>query len=402
MNTSLCCNVAGFKSASCSAGIKKSKGSAGDFGIIAADNPVPAAGVFSKNSAAAAPVKISRLHLEKSRRIRAVLINSGNANACTGEQGRKNCLRLGYEASSMLNAEETEILHASTGVIGHQLPVDSMLDALPGLINSLDTSGGYNLARTIMTTDIVPKWNTVQGYLGGKRITVSGIAKGSGMIAPCMATMLSFILTDAVVSAEVLRRLLPDIAARTFNRVTVDSDTSTNDTAVIMASGNAGNPEISSENDPEYIHLRDLLYIAVHPLAKAIARDGEGATKLITVEAKGFGDDRACMTIARAIAESPLVKTAMFGCDPNWGRIIAAAGKTDVLFSPEDVSIFVSGNPVLLTGEPVPFDRDRLQSSLQSREVYISIQGSAQGGYASMYTCDYSYDYIKINAEYHT
>lgn len=401
METSLCCNVSGFRTACVRAGIKE-KTDGEDFGIIVAEKPVPAAGVFTLNSAAAAPVKLSRLHLNGGSPVRAVLVNSGNANACTGREGRENCLRLGRALAEGLDTDEEHVLYASTGVIGHQIPVQAMLERIPLLIRNLDNTAGFQLARTIMTTDTVPKWSTVHGYLGGRKVTVSGIAKGSGMIAPNMATMLGFVLTDAAVSSEILRKVWSDVTSCTFNRVTVDSDTSTNDTAIILASGKAGNSEISSEDSSEYARFRDLLFTAVNPLAKAIARDGEGATKLVKIEASGFGDDESCSVIARAIAESPLVKTALFGSDPNWGRIVAAAGKTGVDFSPENISVHVSGTPVLVRGTPVPFDRALLKASLDSHEVYISIQGNAARGYGHMYTCDYSYDYIKINAEYHT
>jgi glutamate N-acetyltransferase/amino-acid N-acetyltransferase len=280
--------------------------------------------------------------------------------------------------------------------------MEKMKAALPDLEKNLGAGNGFGLAQTIMTTDLVPKWTFVQGYIGGKRVTVSGIAKGSGMIAPDMGTMLSFVLTDAAVDKGVLQAVWEDVTADTFNRVTVDSDTSTNDTACIMANGQAGNPVIDSLDTPEGARFRALLFKAVNPLAKKIAEDGEGATKLIKVEASGFGDNEACGQVARTVAESPLVKTAMFGNDPNWGRIIAAAGRSGVEFPLESVFIDVCHTRVFSRGTPAHFNREQLSEKLKAKEVYISLFCKGEGGYAYFYTCDYSYDYIKINAEYHT
>ena len=222
------------------------------------------------------------------------------------------------------------------------------------------------------------------------------------MIAPHMATMLCFVVTDAAVEGNDLQRLWSEVTVATFNRTTVDSDTSTNDCAILMASGAAGNERVRASQPSEYARFRELVLAAVHPLAKLMAADGEGATKLVKVEAEGFGSDEACSRVARTIAESPLVKTAMFGCDPNWGRIIAAAGRSGVAFQPESVSIELSHVPVFVGGCPQDFDRDALVERLRSHEAYIRVRGGQAEGADYCYTCDYSYDYIKINAEYHT
>jgi glutamate N-acetyltransferase/amino-acid N-acetyltransferase len=277
-----------------------------------------------------------------------------------------------------------------------------MTAALPELTGNLSADNGFALAETIMTTDLVPKWTCVQGYIDGRKITIAGINKGSGMIAPNMATMLCFMITDAAVKPEILQKLWSEVAENTFNKVTVDTDTSTNDTAVILASGIAGNTEISAADSQEALHFKKLLFHAANPLAKMMAADGEGATKLIKVTAEGFGDKKLCDTVARTIAESPLVKTAMFGCDPNWGRIIAAAGRSGADFDPSDIDISICGITVLKAGTPQDFDAELLAVKLKAGEVYIDIFCGKASGRGHCYTCDYSYDYIKINADYHT
>ncbi len=397
-----CLNVSGFRTAWCKAGIKSSEQARGDLGMIVCDKPAVCAGVFTQSRAQAAPVYISRERISSREHIRAVLINSGNANACTGPEGEENCYALGRAAASHLNIAEEDVVFASTGVIGHQLPVDLIRRNIPELAGKLGTENGFGLAETIMTTDLVPKWTCVRGEINGAAVTVSGIAKGSGMIAPNMATMLSFVCTDAAVSRAVLENVWKDVTARTFNCVTVDTDTSTNDSAFIFSSGMAGNTPVETETGSAYEELRNLVYEAVLPLARMIAADGEGATKLITVRAEGFGDDDFCRRIARTVAESPLVKTAVFGNDPNWGRIIAAAGRAGVDFKLDSVNIHLCGVCVFSAGGPCEFDRAEVSSLMKEKEMEIKLHCSEGGGSALMYTCDYSYDYIRINAEYHT
>ncbi|MFH1706494.1 MAG: bifunctional glutamate N-acetyltransferase/amino-acid acetyltransferase ArgJ [Planctomycetota bacterium] len=402
MDTTICLRVAGFCTACTTAGIKRSSSAFGDMGLIVADRPAVAAGVFTQSRAAAAPVLVSRRHLAAGRPIGAILVNSGNANACTGAEGAANALALGADLARRLKLAPAQVLHASTGVIGHQLPVALMRKGLPVLVKGLAASNGFGLARTIMTTDLVPKWTCVEGYLDGRKITISGIAKGSGMIAPNMATMLSFVLTDAAVERKCLQRMWALVTADTFNRVTVDTDTSTNDSAFILAGGAAGNKRITDPTSAAGRHFMALLHQAVNPLARAIAIDGEGATKIITVTAAGFGSDAACDRVARTVAESPLVKTAMYGNDPNWGRIIAAAGRAGVPFPLSSISINLCRVPVFSKGAPAAFDRPALAARLKSSEVGIDLACGRGRGRARVYTCDYSYDYIKINADYHT
>ncbi len=401
-------DVPGFRTAAMHCGLKTATSKPPDLAILYSEIDAAAAGVFTTNIACAAPVRVSRRHLEGGGgRARAVVVNAGCANACTGEGGMADAMEMCRRAADRLGVPPVRVLVASTGVIGQRLPMDKLLpgiDLLADRVASRKRTGDFE--RAIMTTDMVPKTASASWRAGGsgrrRPVRIVGTCKGSGMIAPRMATMLAFIATDARISPEALRSALRDVAADTFNAVTVDGDTSTNDAALILANGLAGNRPISSPKGPAYESFRSALFEVCDSLARQIAADGEGAGKMVTVAVAGAGSKRDAERIARAIAESPLVKTAMAGCDPNWGRIIAAAGRSGARFDERRATVQISGRDVFRNGEPVEFDREEMKSLLKRREVSILFMAGAGKGAFRMYTCDLTHGYITINAEYHT
>ena len=329
----------GFKTAGVAAGIKKNGRS--DLGLIVSDVPASVAGVFTRNQIQAAPVRLDRERVAGGV-CRAVLVNSGNANCCTGAEGYRNAVRMGRAAASALNVPEAQVLVASTGVIGEPLPVERIESALPGLLRGLKTEGVMDFAEAIMTTDRVPKVVSRQGRLGGRTFTLTGVVKGAGMIRPDVATMLCFLMTDIAAAPDALREMLVAAADRSFNRITVDGDTSTNDTILLLANGLAGAAVDSDDARAAFQAVLDEVMLA---LAKWVVKDAEGSNKLVEISVRGALSDPDALRIADTIAHSPLVKTALFGEDANWGRILAAAGRAGVPLNPDTVDVFIGSGP---------------------------------------------------------
>ncbi|MHB1000420.1 MAG: bifunctional glutamate N-acetyltransferase/amino-acid acetyltransferase ArgJ [Armatimonadota bacterium] len=387
----------GFKAAGIRAGIKQS---GDDMALIVSDRPANAAGVFSLNVVKAACVTINKSRIS-GRKIKAILINSGNANSYTGEQGHKDALETAAKTASLLGVDANEVLVASTGVIGHLLPMDKMLAGIESAVQALSPDGGEYAARAIMTTDTYPKEVSAEIEISGTRVRIGGMAKGAGMICPNMATMLGFITTDAAISPEMLQRALSRSIEKSLNSVTIDGDSSTNDMVIMLANGMAGNPLISAEG-PDLALFQNALDEITISLAKLIAADGEGATKMIEITvagAKSFDDARQ---IAKTIANSPLFKTAMYGNDPNWGRVLAAAGRAGIDFDPGVVNLWFGDIALVQCGEPVKFPEDKAHDLLKYKEVKVRLEVGDGPGESTVWTCDFSYDYVKINAEYHT
>ena len=401
----------GFKAAGIHAGFRKNPERA-DFALIVADKPASAAGVFTTNRFCAAPVTVSREHLggpdQGFGRVQAVAINSGNANAATGEPGLAVARETCDIVSQVVGCTSDQVLVASTGVIGQQLDIAPFETGIPAAYDQLSVAGGADMARAIMTTDTHPKELAVTYESGvleyvGCTFTVGGCVKGSGMIMPNMATMIAVITTDAPVEPETLHRMLAACVNETFNKVTVDSDTSTNDTCILLASGAAApDCEPICEGSEAYEELAYALKVVCESLARAIAADGEGASRLITVNVTGAPSDEDADTAARAVANSPLVKTAVAGHDCNWGRIAMALGKCGVVFDQQDVSIDIMGMPVCRDGLTVPFDEDEALRRFEAPEITIWADLGAGEGEATVWTCDLTHEYIVINGDYRT
>ncbi len=389
----------GFVAAGIKAGIKKSGNH--DVGIIASTVPAAAGAVFTQNVMASPAVLFSRGVAQKDY-ARAIVFNAGCANACTGEQGMADARRMAALTEELMDIEKNEVYVCSTGVIGHLLPMDKVEKGIRDAHAALSVSGGEAATLAIQTTDTFVKKSAYEVMLGGKKAIIAGIAKGAGMIHPNMATMFSFITTDAAVQPAFLKRLVKNVADKSFNMVVVDGDTSTNDSMIVLANGLAGNPVIDSEQHPDYAAFYEAFLAVSQDLAKLIARDGEGATKFLTVEITGAVDDGAAKSVAMAIAKSPLVKTAFFGKDPNWGRIVCAAGYSGACFSPDKVSVALNGLLIFKDGMGTAPDAKRLQAVMEEHDITISVDLGAAGGAATVWTSDFSYDYVKINADYHT
>jgi len=391
----------GFRAAAVAAGIKKVP-SALDLALIVSDAPdTAAAGMFTTNIAAAAPVGLCRRHLAASRgRARAVIVNSGNANACTGRDGSHAALITAREVAKLLAFAPQQVLVASTGVIGVPLKVEQILRQLPILKESLSVENASSVARAIMTTDTVPKSVVLRGKIQGKTVHVAGISKGAGMIHPRMATMLSFITTDAAVAPHALRTMLREAVRVSFNAISVDGDTSTNDTVVLLASGLSGAQVHRNAGSGK--HFRAGLTELCQALARMIAKDGEGAQKLVTIEVRGARRASDAERIARAIANSPLVKTAIAGSDPNWGRIICAAGNSGVRFDPAKVEIRVNDFVLCRKGLDTGFDETAAKRELDAKELTVRLDLRLGQASARMWTCDLTHGYIDINASYRT
>lgn len=371
-----------------------------DIALLYSTVPAAAAGVFTLNKVKAAPVLVTMERVAGGL-AQALVVNSGNANACNGEQGMIDALAMGAEAAAALGIPEQFVLVSSTGVIGVKMPMEKVLPGIREAANSLSPDGGALAAEAIMTTDTCPKEAAVSLKLGGKVVTIGGMAKGSGMIHPNMATMLCFITTDAAVSPACLKKALKYAVDRSFNLITVDGDTSTNDMALLLANGLAGNPEIDEEG-PHYAAFRDGLTEVCTSLAVAVARDGEGATKLIEVEVKNAATMEDARLAARAVAGSSLVKAAVFGRDANWGRVLCAAGYSGAGFDPDRVDIFLGEEQVAKDGGSLIFSEERAQEILGRDTVKITIDLKIGAHNATAWGCDLSYDYVRINADYRT
>ena len=372
-----------------------------DVALIVADWPSVAAGVFTRNRVCAATVLLSREHLND-QIAQAVIVNSGNANACTGEQGLNNARQMATLVGEKLDVEPENVLVSSTGVIGVQLPMDAIGKGIQRAARALHDDGGHDAAQAIMTTDTVPKEVAAEAEVGGHTVRIGGMTKGAGMIAPNMATMLAFLATDTKIAGAPLQTALRKSVDMSFNRVTVDTDSSTNDTVQILATGAAGNPEITEASGDSYeAFCKGLEFVCIE-LAKKIAQDGEGATKLVEVVVKNAVNETEAEQAARAIAESPLVKTAVFGKDANWGRIMMAVGKSEARFDPYEVDVWLGDYQLVKDGMDSGFDEEKATQLFSEDTVTITANLNAGNAEATMWTCDYSYDYIKINADYRT
>lgn len=387
--------VPGFRLAGVAAGIKAN--GKPDLGLILADAAVSTAAVFTRNRVQAAPVTIARRRVKKGR-ARAILVNAGCANACTGEPGIAAAERATAAIAEALGIGAAEVIPASTGVIGALLPAEKIVAARAALIEALAPDGGDAFARAIMTTDQWPKIASTELPLGRGRARVMGIAKGAGMIHPDMATTLGFVITDAGAPPALLKEILRRAVDSTFNAISVDGDTSTNDTIVVMASGRAGTVRAGSKQARA---LGEALTSVLGALGESIVRDGEGARHLARIEVRGLGDDRAARAVARTIATSPLVKTALHGRDANWGRILAAAGRAGVPFDPERAEIRIGNETIVRGGMPIGREAEaRAARILQAPEYTIEVVLGEGKGRARYLTCDLGPDYVAVNANY--
>lgn len=386
----------GFTAAGVHAGLKRE--GRPDVALVAAASPVSAAAVFTTNAIVAAPVVVSRQHVADGR-AHAVVINAGNANACTGEGGIAAAHRMASATAEALGCSPMDVIVASTGVIGVELPVDLVASGIAEAASELDSRSGDHAAAAIMTTDTFAKQTALSFDLGGRTVTIGGMAKGSGMIKPNMATMLAVVTTDVPLTSGACDAALRSAVATTFNRVTVDSDTSTNDMAVLMASGEAGGALIDTDA-PELEAFTEALRTVCLELARMIARDGEGATKLVAVQVTGAADEIDAEIAAFAVAESPLVKTAIFGKDANWGRVAMAVGKSGAALDASALEITFAGITVCQSGTAVPFDEDEALEALGADEVDIVVDLGVGNATATVYTCDLTYEYVRINGEY--
>lgn len=386
----------GFMASGVCAGIKKSGRK--DVALVVAEKPCPAAAVFTTSSMAAAPVIVSREHVADGT-LRAIVVNAGNANACTGDAGVADARAMAASVADALGCAAPEVLVASTGVIGVPMPMDLVLSGIAEAAEALDLVAGEDAAEAIMTTDTFVKTTGVAFEADGIMYTVGGMAKGSGMIQPNMATMLAFVTTDAPLSSASCDKALRSAVGRTFNRITVDSDTSTNDMCVLMASGSAGGDTIDP-GDPGFPALAAAIEHVCGELARMVVRDGEGATKLITVTVTGAESEDDAEAAAFAVANSPLVKTAVFGADANWGRVAMAIGKSSAAVDQARVRITFAGILTCDGGTAVAFSEEAAAAALAEETVEIAVDLGLGLGEATVWTCDLSYDYVRINGEY--
>jgi glutamate N-acetyltransferase/amino-acid N-acetyltransferase len=390
--------VKGFTVGAAAAGMRKDN--ALDVCVIVSDPPCAAAGVFTRNRVCGEPVKLDRLHLRHPSH-RAIVANAKISNVCTGIEGLRDAREMAARLAARIGCQVAEVLVASTGIIGRRLPMERILPGIDNALAARSAKGWPQGAQAIMTTDTRLKMAGRRVKLGGKTVSIAGMAKGSGMIHPNMATMLCFVATDAAIDKALLQAILHRVVDRSFNCVTVDGDTSTSDTMLVLANGAAGNRRVSQDGPQARVFESALESLSVE-LARKIARDGEGAQHLVTIQVRGTRSDAAARKIAQTVATSPLVKTAIYGRDANWGRITAAAGRAGVPFAVRNLSLRMNGFLVFESGRPVPFDESALTQTLHREEISIDIVvGTAQGG-ATVWTCDLTDAYIRINADYRT
>ena len=399
------CAAQGFRAAGLHVGVKTHNTSKKDVALIVSDVPCTAAAMFTKNVVKAAPIHVTKSHLSKGN-IRAIIANSGNANACA-PQGEENAERMCAAAAKAIGCNAEDVLVASTGVIGQTIKVDVIENGVPelyGLLERSDAASGA-AAHAIMTTDTVKKECAGEVLIGGKPVRVGGIAKGSGMIHPNMGTMLCFLTTDCAISQEMLQEALQEVVKLTFNRISVDGDTSTNDTCCILANGLAGNPKIT-EKDDRYVDFVMKLHEVCYYLARSMAKDGEGAKHLITCTVRGAKTEEQAENISKSVISSTLTKAAIFGCDANWGRVLCAMGYSGEDFDPEKVDVtFASDAGEILVcqqGRGLDFDEDMAKKILTEDEVDIDITMAEGDESCTCWGCDITYDYIKINGDYRT
>lgn len=389
----------GFRAAGVYCGIKKMKKKQLDLALVVSDQEGPVAGVFTTNQVVAAPVILDRLHLKKGVG-RAFLVNSGNANACTGPEGMRAAKEMAKQAATALNCAPHTIFIGSTGVIGQPLPIDCIRKALPALAARITRRGEGEAAEAIMTTDLKPKQVAVRAQLGGRMVTVGGMAKGSGMIHPNMATMLAYVTTDAAISQRALQVALGQAVDQSFNCITVDGDTSTNDTVLCLANGMAGNQPLKP-GSADFQRFCAMVETVCRTLALKICWDGEGVTKVVRVEVQRAKSIRLAKQVAQTIATSNLVKTALFGGDANWGRVMAALGRAGVPIDPARVSLQFGGVPMVRNGLGLGHAAEKRLNKVFQRKEFTILVDLAQGkAGAHMWTTDLSYEYVRINASY--
>ena len=388
----------GFKAAGVKAGIKKSGNL--DLALIYTEKEAAVAGVFTKNAVAAAPVIVSR-EVVKGGKAHAIVANAGCANACTGEAGIANARKMAALAAAEVGCAAEEVLVGSTGIIGVNLPMDKLEAGIKAAAAELSEDGSKNAGNAIITTDTYSKACSCEVEIGGKAVRFGAIAKGSGMIQPNMATMLCYITTDANISSQLMQKALSDIVEVSFNMISVDGDMSTNDTVLVLANGESGAPEIKA-GSPEYDKFYATLKEICQELSKRIAADGEGATKFLTINVKGTKTFEDAKTVAMSIAKSPLVKTAFFGEDPNWGRVICAVGYAGIPMEPEKTVIKFGGIPVYANGLGAEFKEEDIHKVMAEHDIVIDVEMGLGEAEATVWSCDFSYEYVKINGEYHT
>ena len=389
--------VQGFKASAVKAGLKKDKGL--DLALIFSERETAVAGVFTTNKVVAAPVILTREHT-KNGRARAIIANAGNANACTGKAGFNDARRTAELVADKLGIGSDEVLVASTGVIGQPLNVDRIVEALPTLVERLSPDGIPTAARAIMTTDSFAKISHFEGHAGGRPYRILGVAKGAGMIMPNMATMLCFIVSDIRIDSNDLNGVLSSSVETTFNRITVDGDTSTNDTVLVMANGMAGNTALTEADSKGFARG---LETVMGELAQMIVRDGEGATKVIHMEIKGAHSASDALKAARTVGNSSLVKTACYGQDPNWGRIMAALGRADIVMDEEKVDIWVNDILIVSAGLGKGQEAEKKAAEIMVRKEYTITIDLHQGDFEDrIITCDLTHEYVSINASYRT
>lgn len=404
-------SVPGFDAAGIVANIKKNGNP--DLALIASRTPCRAAATFTKNQFPAAPVLYDRQLLEfNPSGIHGVIINSGNANACTGAEGLANARRTAEATEAALGSSDHSVFVMSTGVIGVQLPLEKLLAGAPKAVDALSPDGWEAASRAIMTTDTRPKLFTHTATIGGQPVRFTGISKGAGMIHPNMATMLSTIATNANIAQPLLHQALKAAVDKSFNRISIDGDTSTNDTVLVLANGLADHTEITDSDSTEYGEFLQALTMICTDLAQAVVRDGEGVTKFVTIQVNGARTDEDAHEAANTIAISPLVKTAFFGGDANWGRFVMAIGRSRAKVQPEKCSIFISGGPdafermpelqLLEAGTPCNYAEADAATRFAQPEIDVRVEMGLGHGSATVWSCDLSYEYVKINGDYRT
>ena len=388
----------GFQAAGVKAGIKKSGNL--DVAVIYTEKEAAVAGTFTKNAVAAAPVHVSK-EVVVTHKAHAIVANAGCANACTGAQGEADAAAMQRIAADALGCSAQDVIVGSTGIIGQLLPMDKVEQGIHAAVKNLSVDGSVDAGNAIITTDTYSKAGATSVMIGGKEVRFGIIAKGSGMIRPDMATVLCFITTDADIDGMLLQEALSEVIEHSLNMISIDGDMSTNDMAIVLANGAAGNPKITEKN-ADYEAFKETLLALCQGISEKIAADGEGATKFITVHVKGAKSFTDAKTVGMSVANSPLVKTAFFGEDPNWGRVICAVGYAGVPMDPNHTTVQFGGIPVYADGVGVSYDEDALRAVMTAHDIVVEVDLKDGDSEAKVWTCDFSYEYVKINGEYHT
>lgn len=389
---------AGFQVAGLHSGVKRKRN---DLGILYCATPANAAAVYTLNEVKAAPLYVTKESIEKEGKLQAVIINSGNANACTGEQGKKDAYTMRHVTAEQFSLPAHYVAVASTGIIGLEMPMEKIVPHIKKLKIDATEDSAAQFGQSLLTTDTFNKSACYQTTINGKTVTIAGAAKGSGMIEPNMGTMLAFLTTDAVIEPDMIQLALKEATDQTFNCITVDGDTSTNDMVLVMASEHAGNETLTPEHE-EWGQFVTLLGNTCEDLAKMIARDGEGATKLIEVEVQGAENDAQAIKVGKSIVSSSLVKTAVYGTDANWGRIIAAVGYSGASIQPDTIDMWIGPMQLLKNSQPIMYSEEEATAYLENEEVKIIVHLNVGDGKGKAWGCDLTYDYVRINASYRT